>query len=95
MIRYPPLPSGEKEIPCYAVKLRTKEAWDKKEKVLKLYNKTFCSGIRSTHRIQYLFYRSEEMRDIALKEAKELFDYAKPEKRIAWICEKYLDPKGR
>ena len=73
MTRYPPLPS-EKEIPCYAVKLRTKEAWEKKEKLLKLYNKTFCSGIKNTHRIQYLFYRSEEMRDIALKEAKELFD---------------------
>lgn len=84
-----------KEIPCYALKLKTKEAYGKKEELKKLYESTFCSGVKVEHFRIYLIYRSEEMRDAALAMAREIFKWAKIDSRICWVREKYLDPKGR
>lgn len=84
-----------KEIPCYALKLKTKEAYGKKEELKKLYESTFCSGVKVEHFRIYLIYRSEEMRDAALAMAREIFEWAKIDRRICWVREKYLDPKGR
>ena len=84
-----------KEIPCYSLKLKTKEAYGKKEELKKLYESTFCSGVKVEHRRTYMFYRSDAMRDLALEKAQEIFKYVKSEKRIAYIPSEYLDPKGR
>ena len=84
-----------KEIPCYSLKLKTKEAYGKKEELKKLYESTFCSGVKIEHFRIYMIYRSEGMRDIALKKAQEIFKWTKAGSRICWVQEKYLDPKGR
>lgn len=84
-----------KEIPCYTLKLKTKEAYNRKEEVKSLYEATFCSGVKVERFRIYMIYRLEEMRDIALEKAKKIFKWAKADSRICWVREKYLDPRGR
>ena len=88
----------KKETPCWSLRLKTDECWDKKEELKNLYNITSCSGVKVEHRFTYMMYRSEEARDVAYRIAKkhlDLFKYIRKENRIAWVDEKYLDPKRR